>query len=449
MSFRTQLIASYVALLFVALAVFELWSHESLWWGSVGFALVFAVVLGVFVARRVAGPVKAMTRAAAKLAEGRFDLELPGASGDELGALARSLGSVSARLRAEITQLKAERDCLSALVDGMGEGVLVINEEQRIAIANQAALAILSASSPLVGRTVAEAIRHPRAQAAIEAAVKTGLGAEVDLEPWGNERRAILFHVRAIPAAAGGGVVAVIHDVTHIRRLETVRRDFVTNVSHELRTPVASIQGYAETLLDGALDDRDTAHKFVEVIHRNAGRLGRLVADLLQLSRLEARTKDETVRRSISLGETAAQVFATVRDRAAQSEIALVLEVPEDLYAVGDPDGVEQMLLNLVDNALKYGKRGGHVRITAKAGVGVVVVAVVDDGQGIESRHLARIFERFYRVDESRSSEQGSTGLGLAIVSHLAESMGGSVCAESELGRGSRFVVTLPALSSA
>jgi two-component system phosphate regulon sensor histidine kinase PhoR len=254
---------------------------------------------------------------------------------------------------------------------------------------------------------------------------------------------------RPISAGAGGGAVVVLHDVTRLRRLETTRRDFVANVSHELRTPVASIQGYAEALLDGALDDPTNAKKFLDVIHRNATRLGRLVQDLLTLAQLEAQGPSPARGEEVNLADIATHVGETMRDRAAASGTTLTMKVADDLVCLGDPDWIEQILLNLVDNAIKYGAppggRGGRVTVTAERSGRHIELAVEDDGPGIESRHLPRIFERFYRVDSARSGADGSTGLGLAIVQHLVTRMGGTVSVDSEIGRGSRFSVRLRA----
>jgi two-component system phosphate regulon sensor histidine kinase PhoR len=225
--------------------------------------------------------------------------------------------------------------------------------------------------------------------------------------------------------------VGVLHDVTRLRRLETVRRDFVANVSHELRTPVAAIQGYSEAMLDGATD-----LKYAEVIHRNALRLGRLVADLLQLSRLEALEPGDITHEAVEVRPIAEHVAETVGG-------AITVEVPTDLVVRGAPDGVERMLLNLTENAVKYG-HAASVTIRGARKQDVAEISVEDQGPGIPSQHLPRIFERFYRVDPARTTSEGGTGLGLAIVKHLAESMGGGVSVESEVGKGSRFTVRLP-----
>jgi two-component system phosphate regulon sensor histidine kinase PhoR len=232
--------------------------------------------------------------------------------------------------------------------------------------------------------------------------------------------------------------------MTQLRRFETMRRDFVANVSHELRTPVTAIQGYAETVLRGTADEK-TTRQFVEVIHRNAQRVTRLLEDLLRLSALEAAEPDEIDREPVPLSPIVALVVETMRQRPAAAAATISVEVAADAVALGDPANVEQVIENLVDNALKYGKPGGTVSIRGARRGSRVELSVADDGAGIEARHLPRLFERFYRVDPGRARERGGTGLGLAIVKHLVESMGGSVRVESEVGRGSRFVVDLPA----
>lgn len=232
--------------------------------------------------------------------------------------------------------------------------------------------------------------------------------------------------------------------LAQVRRLEVMRRDFVANVSHELRTPVTAIQGYAETLLS-APADAETRERFLTIIHRHAFRLGRLLEDLLKLSAIEAQAPDSAVREPVPLRPIAMLVAQTVEERRRDKDAAILVEVPEDAAASGDPAGIEQVLENLVDNALKYGPPGVTVRVRAERADPFVRVAVEDTGPGIAPEHLPRLFERFYRVDPARSRDQGGAGLGLAIVKHLVESMNGSVVAESEVGKGSRFLVTLPA----
>jgi two-component system phosphate regulon sensor histidine kinase PhoR len=231
--------------------------------------------------------------------------------------------------------------------------------------------------------------------------------------------------------------------MTALRKLMTVRRDFVANVSHELRTPVTSIQGYAETLLRGTPDEA-TQRQFLEIVHRQAQRIGLLVEQLLTLSELEARDRDDVAREPVRMADVARHVAETVRGRAESRRVRVTIDVPEDVVAIADPEGLERALLNLVDNAIKYGKESGEVVVAATAKDGRVVVTVADDGPGIAKDHLPRIFERFYRVDPGRTRQQGGTGLGLSIVKHLVDAMDGEISVDSEPEKGTRFVVTLP-----
>ena len=228
-----------------------------------------------------------------------------------------------------------------------------------------------------------------------------------------------------------------------LHRLMIVHRDFVANVSHELRTPVTSIQGYAETLLRKETAD-GTTKQFLEVIYRQSQRIGGLVEQLLALSELEARAGD-VVRERVELLTIAQHVAETMGSRAADRKTTIALDVPEELVVLADPEGLERAVLNLVDNAVKYGRDAGRVTLAAARGGDAVVITVSDDGPGIESRHLPRLFERFYRVDSGRSRDQGGAGLGLAIVKHLVESLGGTIAVTSDVGTGTRFTITLPA----
>ena len=241
----------------------------------------------------------------------------------------------------------------------------------------------------------------------------------------------------------------LVEEGDRLQRLMTIRRDFVANVSHELRTPVTSIQGYAETLLRKE-HPAETRAQFLEVIHRQAQRMGALVEQLLALSELEARGRDDLAREPVNVLSSARHVAETVAGHAEERNVTIdVKGVPEDVEVLADREGVERVLLNLVDNAVKYGgKEGGTVSVIASSAVGgtreAIAITVADDGDGIEAKHLPRLFERFYRVDTGRSRNLGGAGLGLSIVKHLVESMDGSIAVESELGKGTRFVVTLP-----
>jgi two-component system phosphate regulon sensor histidine kinase PhoR len=405
---------------------------------AIGIAIGAALALGWLASRLAARPLRAMTESATRIAQGHYTI-VPSTSPDDFGILSRTLASLGAQLEAKLGELTEERDRLSAILAGMAEGVLVIDAAGAVVLANPAAEMILGPA--LVGKRMADAVTSPALRAVIEEAAATGQPHETEVEAGS---RAIALYVRPL-AARGGGMVTVLRDMTRLRKLLVVRRDFVANVSHELRTPVTAIQGYAETLLRGPVDEA-TRKQFLEIIHRHGRRLGALVEGLLTLSELEARPPEQAVRERVEVPAIAEHVRATLRERAAQRETRVDVDVAADVIARGDPVAVEQVIENLVDNAIKYGKDGGgQVRVTGRRHGNRVELEVLDDGPGIEAEHLPRLFERFYRVDAGRSRERGGTGLGLAIVKHLVESMGGTVEVESEVGRGTTFRVEWPA----
>jgi two-component system phosphate regulon sensor histidine kinase PhoR len=252
----------------------------------------------------------------------------------------------------------------------------------------------------------------------------------------------LAIQVTALPEDIGGST-AVFHDITELRRLEKVRKDFVANVSHELRTPITAIRGYAETLRSGAIADRENAPQMIEIIHRQSERLSELVEDLLELSRLEAKEL-ELAKAPVRLQVAATRAVDGVRPKAHEKGIAIALSIPPSLVTLADERALEQVLLNLLDNAVKYTPPGGQVEVAAEQSGERCVIRVRDTGIGIEAKHLSRIFERFYRVDKGRSRDMGGTGLGLAIVKHLVTALGGELKVSSQPGRGSTFVVLLP-----
>ena len=354
--------------------------------------------------------------------------------------VALALGLLASRVT---SQLAAERDHLTAILAGMVEGVIVFDHRGRVMVVNPAVHRILGGSPPAIGASLDQVVTNDEARALIEACM-SGKVTETESEITDQRGASLAVYVRPLPASAGGAVVAVLRDQTALRRLMTVRRDFVANVSHELRTPVTAIQGYAETLLRGKTND-ETSRQFLEIVHRQALRIGGLVEQLLALSELESRGKGDIAHEDVSLVSVAKHVAETVRGRAEARSVRVTLDVAADAIAFADPEGVERAVINLVDNAIKYGAEGGEVKVTGEREGGVVRVTVSDDGPGIDAAHLPRLFERFYRVDPGRSRQHGGAGLGLSIVKHLVESMDGSVAVTSKLGKGTRFVVTLPA----
>lgn len=367
---------------------------------------------------------------------------------DELKRLGAALTRMAGQLQARVRELEAERARTGAVLGSMAEGVVALDAPGRVLLVNPAAREILGlGSEPVEGRALVETVRQTAVLELVEAGRAGRLGAtyrrELELgPPLGRVVEARGARVEFGPGTTGQ--VLVLHDITELRRLERVRREFVANVSHELRTPLTSIQGYLETLLDGAVGDVEGARRFLEVAHRQARRLARLVQDLLDLSELETGRVVLTLR-PVGVSAAAEDVVDMFRERAAARGLALLNRVPPGLRVRADPDRLVQILVNLVDNALKYTPRGGRVTLDAgPAPEGTVEIRVTDTGIGIPSADLGRVTERFYRVDRARSGDLGGSGLGLAIVSHLVQVHGGSLRIESEVGRGTTVRVALP-----
>jgi two-component system, OmpR family, phosphate regulon sensor histidine kinase PhoR len=335
-----------------------------------------------------------------------------------------------------------ELETLRAVVDGLAEGLWITGADGTIVQHNDALKEMLYAGIELLGHRPIELVRSAELQEAVSRACNDGLSTRLEVTVEGVRPRVLQVHVTALRRAVGGSE-AVFIDVTDLRRLETVRKDFVANVSHELRTPITAIRGYAETLQAGALADPANAPKMVEIIHRQSERLSALVEDLLELSRIEGRLF-QLNELPVDLAVSAQRAAEAVRPKAIRRNVTINLEVPPGMTALADERGVEQVLINLLDNAVKYTAPDGVITVFARSGAGGVVISVRDNGIGIEQKHLGRVFERFYRVDKGRSRDMGGTGLGLSIVKHLATAMHGDVRVESAPGKGSTFFVELP-----
>ncbi len=335
-----------------------------------------------------------------------------------------------------LAEARAERDRLRAVLDGIEDGILAVDGEQRVVLSNPAAEQLLAASEPPDGRLLTDLLPRGVADKLLRAAAAgRPFQAEVELKTFPRRRLAVSARPR------GQSSLIVLRDVTELRQLERVRQDFVANVSHELRTPITVVQTHAETLLDAALEEPDAARRFVEAIHRHAIRLSRLVSDLLDLSRIEAGSRTLEPQ-PFNVRAVADTVAASLGER---GQVALSVHVDPALVAYADEDAVDQVLLNLMDNALKYTPAGGSVEVQARRVEGRRVrVEIRDDGQGVPPKHRPRLFERFYRVDKGRSREAGGTGLGLSIVKHLVESMGGRVGYTARQPAGSIFWLELP-----
>ena len=376
---------------------------------------------------------------------------------DELGLLEAQLGAMAARVASTIAELRIEHERLEAILRGMNEGVVVTQLDGTVVLLNARAreLLALPREQDGRGRPLVELARDPALAELARVLAADDVAAPRDVTLEGGNGRTIQVNGAVLRGLDGEpfGVVLVLHDVTELRRLEVVRRDFVANVSHELRTPLTAIKGYAETLLGPAGDDRETARRFLAVIDRHSERLGRLIDDLLTLSNLElGRTSLRLA--PVLVGPAIDDVLQILAARSAQSHVECSTAIaPGTPPVLADGDRLRQVLINLVDNAIKYPPAGGHVAVRAASANGrpgrapQVEILVEDTGIGIPAQDLPRLTERFFRVDKARSRELGGTGLGLAIVKHIVQAHGGSLAIDSTLGTGTRVRVRLPAAS--
>jgi two-component system, OmpR family, phosphate regulon sensor histidine kinase PhoR len=362
----------------------------------------------------------------------------------DVDGLAGSLNRMAEELERTMGMLASERDRFETVLQTMDQAVLALDAEHRITTSNRAARSLLRLNGDVEGRTLLEAVRVPSLKELVES-VEPGRSSSAEFDLSGAPPR----RVQARATLQGdGGVVIVVHDVTDIRRLERVRRDFVANVSHELRTPISVIRANTETLLGGALEHPERARQFVEALFRHADRLGRIITDLLDISRIEAgryRLEPEPV----LVCESAEHVLDALADEAEAKRIEVSVRVDPHLAVFGDPKAIEHVLINLVGNAIKYTPEHGHVEIGATRQGDTVRIEVRDDGAGIDPKHRERVFERFYRVDPGRSRDMGGTGLGLAIVKHLVEAMEGEVGVDPRRPHGSVFWFRLAASTDA
>jgi two-component system phosphate regulon sensor histidine kinase PhoR len=420
------------------------WLHRVVWTVT-GLTLVGALLLSMLIARRLSAPLIKLSGAADAIARGDYGKKVLVPSSDEVGALAASFNAMSEACAAQIAQMDRDREQLRAIFRSMVEGVLVLDAEQTILFANEAAGQLLGVPlQPAQGQKVWQVFRHRQLNEAVEKILASDEPYRCDLELTGFERRALALQGSRLPGEPHRGAVLVLHDITHLRKLETIRQDFVANVSHELKTPLAAIQATVETLLDGAMQDAEHNVRFLERIRESGDRLHRLVQDLLTLARIES-SQAPLELESIALPLAVEGCIGRHADRAKAKNLHLLAEAaPEPVTALADEEALGDILDNLVDNAIKYTPAGGTITLRWFAENGEAVLQVVDTGVGIPEKYLPRIFERFYRVDKARSRELGGTGLGLSIVKHLVQALGGTVAAESQLGQGSSFTVRMP-----
>lgn len=416
--------------------------------GLVGLAC--AVFISGVASHLASRPLRSLVLSARQWRASGLTQRLPVSSDDELGRLAGSFNELVGELDRTLKNLAGERDRLETILEGMTEALLALDHEDRVTHVNRAAIELFGLLTSPVGQVLIEVVRAPALAELIER-VHGEREASAESELSLVASRTVL--ARAAPIKSTGGIILVMLDITEMRRLEKVRRDFVANVSHELRTPVAVIQANAETLIDGALMHPTRGPEFLGAILRNAQRLARLVSDLLDLSRIESGHFTLEIQPT-EVASAVQRAVESIRGLATRKRLTVEAKVGDEFQVLADSSAFDQILMNLIGNAVKYTPDEGHVEIraargpVAAGGEETVYIDVCDDGTGIEPRHRVRIFERFYRVDPGRSREMGGTGLGLSIVKHLVVAMHGEVYVTDNPTGGSVFRVTLPAASA-
>ncbi len=438
------------------------WYRRVVWSTAILTAAV-ALVLTFGIAGRMSRRLQELTTGAEEIAAGGYGHKVYAVGRDEIAALGRAFNSMSEHLEEQFTQLAEDREQLRMILSGMVEGVVALDAEQRVLFANERAADLLGfPAKGIVGRPLWEIARRSGLQEVVQRALADSQPARQELSWNGPTTQHVTLHAARLEGTPPRGAVLVLHDTTELRRLERMRQDFVANVSHELKTPLSVIKACIETLLEGAADDAQHRGGFLQQIADQADRLHALILDLLSLARIEggmevfqfqdvplAPLVAATLERHRARAEARKQILeAAGEPRGVSPRVQQPGEPrgvsPRVIAAWADEEAVQEILDNLIDNAVKYTPEGGRIQVRWHAANGEVCLEVADTGIGIPEQDLPRIFERFYRVDKARSRELGGTGLGLSIVKHLAQAMHGNVSATSKVGQGTTFTVRLP-----
>jgi len=450
--FRSKLLALFLFLiiLFASVQGYLLYFSKTSWILASFIGVLISGFIAFFFLRVLIRPIRRITELAFQFTpESKTEKVFPD---DELVNLSKAIREMGNQLQKKIVEISQEKEYLQAVLRGMIEGVLVVDEKGRIRMINEALQDLFALPSDVADKFPLEVIRNAQLESTIREVVQEGRNLAFEMDVPGVDKK--IFEVNIVPILGGpvagsvdrkvSGAIAVFHDITRLKELEKIRQDFVANVSHELRTPLTTIKGYVETLLEGALKE-EVAPQFLQIINRHTDRLTKIVEDLLALSRIESR-EFRLQLEGISLAELIDDALDFVKGAADRNKISISrADLPGPILIQGDRNHLEQVLTNLLDNAIKYGHEGGRVTVSAiETDQKEVRIAVQDDGMGIPKEDLHRIFERFYRVDKGRSKELGGTGLGLSIVKHIVQAHGGRVWATSEPGKGSTFHCTLP-----
>jgi len=423
----------------------EVWAFRSRLWFSSLIVFLVTGMASLLISRTFARRVERLQFFSRRVAEGDFRQIDADRYGDALEALAVSLNDSAAHLDRAIRTLTEERNLSAAILGSMVEGVAIVNSAERLLFANEGFAGILELDSPpQPGSSLVEVVRQTELIEAVRDVLKGAPRVEAEIITGTLRQRFFAATVASVKATENSGAVVVLHDITDLRKLERVRRDFVANVSHEFKTPLTAIQGFAETLLAGAMDDPQNRVRFLQIILEHSQRLARLTDDLLELSKMDADRLDLEVDR-LSASQVVQSCVETTQRLANEKHLRVSINLPPSLPDIaGDRRRIAEVLQNLLDNAIQYTPSGGEIVVSASSDGQEVTFTVSDTGIGIPQVDQPRIFERFYRVDVARSREVGGTGLGLSIAKHLVEAHGGRVWVESEVGRGSQFHFTVP-----
>jgi two-component system phosphate regulon sensor histidine kinase PhoR len=412
------------------------------------FIAVFAAILSLLVSRKLTLPIEQIRRWAESIARGEFQVRPPISGSEEIRALAEAMNQMALELRDRIDTVLRQRNEMEVVLASMVEGVIAADTDERLISINSAAAEMFGCDpSKAQGRSIQEVVRNTHFHRFFKDALSSQGPIEKDIVLSSDGDRFLNAHGTALRDSAGKqiGALIVLHDVTRIHRLENIRREFVANVSHEIKTPITAIKGFVETLRDGSVKNTEDTERFLGIIEKHVGRLGAIIEDLLSLSRIEE--EDEREKIALSEGKVSEVLENAIRacdHKAMAKKIGIELSCSEDIVTKLNAPLFEQAIVNLLDNAIKYSDVEGRVEVKVTQVDNEIIVSVRDQGQGIDKKHLPRLFERFYRVDRARSRQLGGTGLGLAIVKHIVQAHGGHVLVESAPGKGSTFSIYLP-----
>jgi two-component system phosphate regulon sensor histidine kinase PhoR len=417
---------------------------------ALGGCIIALLAAGIswVISRRISRPIEQMKNGAEQFAGGDLSHRLASPATEEMAGLAEAMNQMAAQLDNRIETISRQRNQLETVLASMLEGVIAVDSDECIVSINRAAAQLFeNEPANCQGKSIEEVIRSPAMQQFIRRSLRNKSPTEEDITVFQNEERVI--DVKGSPLLDANqnqiGALMVFYDVTQLRRLENMRRDFVANVSHEIKTPLTAIKGFVETLQQGKVDKAEENQRFLGIIQKHVDRLNSIIEDLLALSRIEKEDERKEIDfRQVKIEDTFKAAIQLCRPKAEEKKIRIDLDCEKDATAIFDPDLIEQAVVNLLDNALKYSEPQSTVLLESHQQNSELIISVQDHGIGIAQKHLPRLFERFYRVDKARSRNMGGTGLGLAIVKHIADAHGGYATVDSKLGEGSRFSIHLP-----